>query len=537
MRKLVAVVFWVLLSSSVGVLAQESLTITLLHTNDTHAHHLPDNNGNGGVERQASVVNQVRAEVPNVLLIDTGDRFSGTLFHTLYQGTDQVAVMNALGYDVMTLGNHEFDEGDEVLANFISALNFPVVVSNLTTTGSVLDGLIVPSAVLDVAGQSIGIVGLIVAETPELASPSPQLQFDMDYVGVVNRATEALTEQGINKIILLSHISYWETLAFMPELLHVDVVIGGDAHVFNSNTLQGAYDAYPVRAENASGEPIVYAQAGYYNLYMGRMDVTFDENGVLTSATGDTIWLNRYIPKEGSIAGIVADLYAGVEDMAETPIGAFSDVAIDGERAACRVEECAMGNLIADAFLYSTGAQIAFVNGGGVRSSFQPGEIKIGDVMSAQPFNNVVVYFDVSGAVVLEMLENGVSRITLNDKGEVTRFDTAGRFLQVAGLRYSYDPTQPVGQRVSDVFVQNGDGTESPLDVNALYKVTTNNFMYEGGDGFSMLPSQAINAVLDGGYDYEVLIDYLLFLGVVTDANIKADVPRITVVNAPLAPR
>lgn len=511
--------------------AQETFRLTILHTNDTHASHLPDNNGNGGIARQANVVGQVRAQQPNTLLVDTGDRFSGTLFHTLYQGQDQQQLMNALGYDAMVLGNHEFINGDEVLAAFLRGLNFPVVVSNLTVASGVLEGLVAPYAVVEIGGQSVGVIGIVTADTPELARTGDALTFDRDYIGVVNATAETLTAQGVNKIILLSHVSYEEMQVVMKGLIGVDVVIGGDTHVYNSNTLRGAEGAYPIFVEGADGTRIAYAQAGANNLYMGRMDITFDAEGKVTNVGGDVIWLSRYITPDPVMEELVAELFAGVQDLIETPLGVTLDVELDGRRNVCRVEACAMGSVIADAMRFATNAQIGLMNGGGVRAGLAAGEVRVGDIMQVNPFGNTIITFSVSGAVLKEMLENGVSFIRLNDAGEVARADSAGRFLQVSGLRYAYDPKNDVGQRIVSVDVEVSEGMYEPLDPNAIYTIATNSFIYGGGDGFTMLPSKAFSAVVDGRYDYEILIDYLLvFAPFVQDtlsgeARISATVP------------
>lgn len=490
--------------------AQGSFRLTILHTNDTHANHLPDSNGNGGIARQANVVQQVRAQQPNTLLVDTGDRFSGTLFHTLYQGQDQQQLMNALGYNAMVLGNHEFINGDEVLAAFLRGLNVPVVVSNLTVHDGVLAGLIAPYAIIEIGGQEVGVIGIVTADTPELARTGEALTFERDYVSVVNATAETLTAQGVNKIILLSHVSYDEMQEVMTGLIGVDVVIGGDTHVYNSNTLKGAEGAYPIFVEGADGARIAYAQAGANNIYMGRMDIVFDAEGKVTSASGDVIWLSRYITPDPVLEELVAELFAGVQDLIETPLGVVLDVALDGRRNVCRVEACAMGSVMADAMRFATNAQIGLMNGGGVRAGLEAGEVRVGDIMQVNPFGNTIITFSINGATLKEMLENGATFIRLNDAGEVMRADSAGRFLQVSGLRYTYDPKNDVGQRIISVEVEASDGVFAPLDPNAIYTVATNSFVYGGGDGFTMLPTKAFSAVVDGRYDYEILIDYLL---------------------------
>ncbi|MFN8564382.1 MAG: metallophosphoesterase, partial [Anaerolineae bacterium] len=132
LRKITLLVVVLSLLLTGAALAQDdTFSLTILHTNDTHSHHEPNNNGDGGAARQAAVVKQIRSEVDNVLLLDGGDRFTGTLFHQQYRGQDSVQIMNAIGYDGMTLGNHEFDDGDQILAQFVDGVNFPVVTANV----------------------------------------------------------------------------------------------------------------------------------------------------------------------------------------------------------------------------------------------------------------------------------------------------------------------------------------------------------------------------------------------------------------------
>src|SRR5690606_36400575 len=173
-RKFGLLVCIFLLINVVGIAAQddETFALTILHTNDTHSHHEPNSAGDGGVARQATVVDQIRSEVESVLLLDGGDRFTGTLFHQQYRGEDSIQIMNALGYDAMTLGNHEFDDGDEVLAAFIDGLEFPVVTTNVDFSESeILAGKVQPYIILDVNGDQIAIIGLVTPDTRFLSSP------------------------------------------------------------------------------------------------------------------------------------------------------------------------------------------------------------------------------------------------------------------------------------------------------------------------------------------------------------------------------
>lgn len=515
--------------------AQETFTLTILHTNDTHSYHAPDNNGIGGVAKQSTITSHVRSEQDNVLLIDTGDRLTGTLFYTLYQGIDQIDVMNALGYDIVTLGNHEFDLGDEGLLELVAGWNFPVVVANADFSASILADAIKPYVILEVGGEQIGVIGLVRADTQFISQPSEAIIWRDDYANVVNEITEVLTKQGVNKILVISHLDIELDQALMPEYKGVDIVVGGDTHMLMSNVHEGATAAYPYRTENADGEPIVFVISRHYNQFIGRLDVVFDADGVIVSAEGDNIRLDETIEADPSIESLVDVLFSGVEEMTLTPIGAEALENLDGERVACRIENCTVGYLVADALRWETGAQVALVNGGSIRASIPAGEITLAQVLAAQPFNNTIVQFRIDGATLREALENGVSLIVLNEAGEVVRADASGRFLQFSGLRITYDPALEAGKRITEVLVDDGAGNYVPLASGSIYSVAAFDFILGGGDGYGMLTAKAINASDYGRVAYEVFSDYLRYLGAVTDPLPNED-GRITTL-APLTPR
>jgi 5'-nucleotidase len=517
--------------------AQDSFTLTILHTNDTHAYHEPQSNGNGGAARQAAVQKQVLAEGGNVILLDAGDRYTGTLYHTVYLGEDQVQMMNALGYDAMTLGNHEFDNGDDVLLTLLNGVEFPVVSANIDLSANPdVDALVDPYTILEVGGQQIGVIGLTTATTVFSSSPNDAYVFSDDYAGAANAAAQELTEAGVNKIILLTHLGIQDELPLLSQLSNIDIVLGGHSHTLFSNAYAGAADRYPVRAEDADGNPIYYAQAGQYNIYLGRLDVTFDAEGLITAIGGDVILLSRYITPDAEIEGLLASLQGPVDELREQPIGATASQFLDGDRTVCRIEECALGNLIADALRAETGAQIGLMNGGGVRADIEEGEITLGEVLTVHPFGNTVSTFSASGAVIRAALENSVSAIRLNEAGQIARAGGSGRFLQVSGLRFSYDPKAEPGSRVVSVEVQQADGTFAPLDDAAIYTVATNNFTRTGGDGYTMFANEVQDAYDFGRVDYEVTADYLASLGTVSSPVDPAN-PRITAVGVEVEPR
>jgi 5'-nucleotidase len=252
-------------------------------------------------------------------------------------------------------------------------------------------------------------------------------------------------------------------------------------------------------------------QAGEHDQYLGRIDVSFDANGDVLEAAGDTIFLSRYIAPDAELEGIVEELAEPIETLVQTPVGE-SGVFLVGDRAVCRVAECNLGNLITDAMRAETGAQIAIENGGGIRSNVPLGietpeelaldeaqTVTLGDVLTVLPFGNLTATVSLTGADVIAALENGVSQVE----------NGAGRFPQVSGIRYSWDGSQPAGSRIVSVDVLNEDGSYAPIDEEAVYLVATNDFMRRGGDEYTIFETNGIDPYDFGKPLDQVLAEYI----------------------------
>jgi 5'-nucleotidase len=532
MRRILFVIALLSLLVAGAAAQDEPFNLTILHTNDTHASHRANSAGDGGAAIMRAVVNQVRGSVENTLLLDGGDRFTGTLFHTVYQGADQVQVMNLMGYDAMALGNHEFDNGDEILSQFLGGISFPAVAANVDVVNApFLNGLVQSSVILDVNGRKVGVIGLTVSETAILSSPSAGVEFSDAYAEIANAEAEKLTAEGANIIIIVSHVGINATLAYLPDVVGIDVVVDGHSHTLLGNAASAAEREYPIVFETNGGETVQYVQAGANAQYLGRLNLTFDADGNVTAASGDTIQLSRYITPDPEMDALVSDLYEEVQALAEQPSGATATELLDGRREVCRAEECVMGNIIADAMRAASGAQIGIMNSGGVRASIEAGDITVGEVLTVQPFSNLVATFELTGDNVILALENGVSRLAVVD-GVISRADLSGRFPQVSGIRFVADITQEPGSRIVSVDVENEDGSFSPIDPNVVYTLVTNNFVRTGGDGYSVFAEQAINPYDFGDLDFDVTLQYVEALGTV-EPVLEG---RITFVNAQPAP-
>lgn len=456
----------------------------------------------GGAARLKTAIDQRRAALAgqNVVVLDAGDNFQGSLFYTTYKGAAEVEFLNDMKIDAMTVGNHEFDDGEGPLAAFLDKAQFPVVTANLVIDDqSKLGNRIKKSIVLTIGGQKIGIVGAVTTETPELASPGPHVKITDD-AAAISAEVDALKSQGVNKIIALTHVGYPRDVEKIGKIAGVSVVVGGHSHTLLSNTDPKAAGPYPTMVDNPAGYKVPVVQAASYSKYLGDLVVTFDDNGAVKGANGDPILLDSSIKPDPAVAARVLEMAKPIEELRKKIIGS-SQGPIEGAREICRVQECSMGNLVADAMLDRTkgqGISIAIQNGGGLRASIGGGDVSMGDVLTVLPFQNTVATFQLTGANVKAALENGLSQID----------DGAGRFPQVAGLKYSFDKSKPPGSRLVSVEVQ--EGTEfKPLDPEKTYGVVSNNYMRAGGDGYTVFAKDSKNAYDFGPNLESVVADYL----------------------------
>jgi len=477
--------------------------LNILHINDFHsriesinkfdstcsAEEKGKNECFGGAARLLTAINQTRDALKtggkNVLLLNAGDNFQGSLFYTTYKGTVEAEMLNAMKFDAMTVGNHEFDDSEDGLAGFLDKVQFPVVTANVVATAaSKIGDRVKPSIVLEVGGQKIGIVGAVANDTAELATPGPNITIAED-VAKISEQVQKLKQDGVDKIIALTHVGYPRDLEFIAKIPDVDVVVGGHSHTLLSNTDQKAEGPYPTLVDNPGGYKVPVVQAGQYSKYLGDLKVVFDDNGVVKESKGDPILVDSSFKPDEATLKRIDELKAPIEALKAKVVGT-SEGPIEGDRKICRVKECSMGNLVADATLARVkdqGVTIAFANSGGLRSSIDGGDVSMGEVLTVLPFQNTVATFQLKGEDIRAALENGVSQID----------DGAGRFMQVSGMKYSFDRSKPAGSRVVSVEVKEGDAFV-PLDPTKTYIVAANNYVRTGGDGFKVFATKAINA-------------------------------------------
>lgn len=501
------------LGFTAGVAAAD-YKLTILHTNDFHSRFEPiskydsgcregDNAEGkcfGGSARLVSALVDARSRAANAILVDGGDQFQGSLFYTYYKGKVAAEMMNKLGYDAMTVGNHEFDDGPEVLRGFMDAVNFPVVMSNADVSAEPsLAGVLQKSTVIERAGEKIGLIGLTPEDTHDLASPGQNISFS-DPVAAVQGEVDRLVAQGVNKIIVLSHSGYQVDQQVAAQTRGVDVIVGGHSNTYLSNVSEKAAGPYPTMV---NGVAIVQAYA--YGKFLGELNVSFDDNGTIVEATGEPLIMDGAVVEDAETLARLQELADPLEEI-RNKVVAEAAAAVEGDRTVCRIQECQMGNLVADAMLARVkeqGVTIAIANSGGIRASLEPGAVTMGEVLTVLPFQNTLSTFEISGEGLIAALENGVSQVE----------EVKGRFPQVAGLKFSWDASvAPNEGRVQEVMVADGAGF-APIDIAKTYLVVTNNYVRNGGDGYKIFAGEDKNAYDFGPDLADVLAEYLAAQG------------------------
>ena len=414
----------------------------------------------------------------------------GHPYYNLYKGQADLWFMEQLGYDAMCLGNHEFDDGVSTLSDFVSHASFPILCANFDFSNEAgLAQKPLPWTIIEKDGQRYGIFGLTTQETAETSSPGANIVIN-DPVAAAKKAVAALQAQGITKIIALTHLGWEDDLALAAQVAGIDIIVGGHTGTVPDN--------YP-EVVSTNGATTLVVQAGDYMNYLGRLDVVFDKSGVLQSWQGELIPVADSIQEDAIISAKLAEYKAPVSALMNDVIGQ-TDVLLDGETKDVRSQETNLGDMIADAVLAkagATGATIAIVNSGGIRASIPAGDVTLGQVMQAFPYENYMVVVDVSGEQLIAALENGVSQAE----------ETKGRFPQVSGLRFTWDPNKSAGSRITRVEIKTGNGY-IPIDASASYRVVINDFMYQGGDGYTVF-QQGTDYVNAGFIYYEILADYI----------------------------
>lgn len=443
----------------------DSTKITIIHTNDTHSRILSEDGG-FGFANIATIAKETRKENPNTILVDAGDTLHGKPLVNVSKGENAVKILDAAGYDFMVPGNHDFNYGNERLKELSKlAKNFKMLDANVKKDGQ---DMLTPYEIIEKGNVKMGIFGLTTPETAYKTNPVnlEGITFE-DPIKVSEKMVKELKDK-VDVIIALTHVglddsSVVTSKEIAEKVQGIDVIIDGHSHtklndgVMVNNTL--------------------IAQTGEYDQNLGIVELEISDKHI-TNKKAKLINSQEYkVVKEDEK---VTDLLKNIQkenDKVFSEVVASTDVLLDGVRGNVRTKETNLGNLTADATRDITKADIAFLNGGSLRTSIEAGEITKGKLAELFPFGNIVQTIRLSGSDIVKALEVSVGPYPTEQGG----------FLQVSGIKFSFDPTKEKGNRVFDVKVGG-----NLIDLNKEYTVAINDFLSQGGDGYSMFKTTIV---------------------------------------------
>jgi 5'-nucleotidase/UDP-sugar diphosphatase len=440
--------------------------IRIMYLNDFHGFAEPykpfgSDEMLGGIAYLASKVNSLRSEKPSLLLA-AGDMMQGNNWANLSQGESVIEFMNAMKFDAMVLGNHEFDFGQDILKKRILEASFPVLGANVEG----LNGL-KPYVVREISGVRIGIIGVVTENTP--VSTHPRNVGGLKFIKVdetVKKYEEELQDV-TDILIVLSHIGHAGDRTLAEKAKGIDIIVGGHSHTRVPS---------PVMVGNT-----IILQAWEHAKALGVLDITV-EDGKIKRFYGRLEEIKPVQDGEDKDIMAIVEKYRNNVDAAMNETIGEAGVDLDGENV--RTKETNLGDYIADIMKNASGADIALINGGGIRTSIKKGEVKVKDVYSVLPFDNYIVAIKLTGRQIREAIEHGVSAV---EKGE-------GRFPQVSGLTFKYLTLSKPGERTKEILV-NGKALEPDRE----YSVATNDFLAAGGDGY-----KAFGDAVKSSRDFEI---------------------------------
>ncbi len=446
--------------------ARTASAVTLLQINDVYTTAPTD--GLGGLARVATLKQELAKAGRTPFLVIAGDFLAPSVASSVFRGEHMVAALNAAGLDLATLGNHEFDFGDDVLIQRMHEATFQWVVSNVVdaNTGQPIGGA-VPYVVKTFGAIKVGFIGLCL-NTKEVTGDKLKHTKILDPLTSAGRYVQVLKQAGVNVIVAVTHLAFADDRALVEQYPDIDVVIGGHEH-------------YPITAVERRS---FISKAGSDAKFVARIDIGQRPSGAIerfyellpvTSTFGDDTKTAAAIASYETKLGTALDKVAGT-----------AKVPLDGVSLHLRTSETNLGNLLADAMRASAHSDIAITNSGSIRGNrlFPAGPLTRRTLIEMHPFDNVVCVLSLTGRVILDALNHGVGSLPAPD----------GRFPQVSGLTMTVEQSAPRGNRVRDVKV-NGQ----PLDPNKVYTVAMPDFVLKEGDGYTMFTGQPVQVGPEAG--------------------------------------
>jgi 5'-nucleotidase len=434
----------------------------ILHTNDVHGYY---ENTDYVIGHDVLAAYRDSLSAPTIL-ISAGDMIQGIYFVNQNRGEAAVDIMNTVGYEAMSVGNHEFDYGLDRLNELAGKAKFPFL--------SQVDGM-EHSMILNVSGHKVGIFGITTPYTKYSSIGALNMDFGTsdDIAAYAKDMVQTLKNKGAEFIIALSHLGTddnsslgvdYGTSYGLRSIDGIDLIIDGHSHTSLDDIIQ---DGKTLIVSTGWGMAAFgQVEVGKNLEIIGYRSITKEDTSNVKPDPAVTAVIDEWVDKVAK---------AGAE------VVSYTDTAISVERINERTKETVMGNLVADAMRWAADTDIAFENGGDIRASFDVGDITVGEVNATLPFSNYLCKTRLKGSVIKEALEVSVSSYP----------ETRGGFLQVSGLTFEFDPAKAAGRRIVSVSVGG-----KPLDPDKEYTVVTNDFISAGGDEYVMFKEPFLTAPL-----------------------------------------
>lgn len=494
---------------------EDSFELSLFHVNDIHSHissealtYTVDGTSKsvqtGGYARIITKLKELKTANPNSLILNAGDTFQGTLYYSLFKGEADAAAMNLIAWDAYTLGNHEFDDGDEGLKSFLDRLNknISVISSNVVASdNSVLKNYWTPYVIKEVNGQKVGIIGIdISGKTKDSSNPSDEITF-LDETQTAQKYIDELTQLGVNKIVLLTHQGYENDITMANELTGVDVIIGGDSHTllgdYSNIGLNSISNNYPAKVKSKDNKKVCIAHAWEYAHVLGNLDVIFNKNGDIVACGGNPLLLvGEDLGVENKNVAVVSEDETALQTIKtyedQVEVKKATQIGIAGQKLGHNripgdkrdgTSILPLGSdiapIVAKSFYdLSNLADACIQNAGGVRVAIEKGNITLGDAYTLLPFANTLFEIKMKGSEIKQVLEDALTN-TYSVNG------SSGSFPYSYGLRYDIDISLGNNNRISNLEIKNRKtGTWGNIQADTMYTIVTNSFTAGGKDGY-----------------------------------------------------
>ncbi|XP_037280748.2 protein 5NUC isoform X3 [Rhipicephalus microplus] len=533
-------------------LATTDFTATVLHTNDVHGRFEQITASGtrctkqaaeaqqcvGGIARQKTVVSQAAASGANVLFLNAGDYYQGSIWYYVLGAPIVAEAVNYLAHDAMALGNHEFDRGAEGLVPLLTESRVPIVGCNVDFSEEpTLKPLQPkPSVVVERAGTKIGLIGYTTMNTTYLSSPG-KVRFTDEAECIQREAQRLRRDEGVQVIIAVGHSGVPRDVEICERVPEVSLVVGGHTHTFlySGPTENGRVSGdkpqgpYPIVVDRAADSRCLVVQDFYMGKYMGNISITWNQRGEVVRWSGQPVLLDRSIPEDPDGIALL-DRYRDQVAQSQASVVAESKVLLDGDKNRCRLEECNLGNLVMDAFLKKmaslpspqaswTRVAAVIANAGGIRASIDEqstgGRITFEDVVNVLPFGNTLVEMNVTGAQLKGLLEHGVHRHDV--KGDVP----PAELVLAAGLRVVYDIQREPYDRVVEAHILCTEcrvPRYEPLEDARQYRIAALSYIVHGGDNFDFSFVKPKDMYDTGFQDAEIVMKYMNSTSPITTA-------------------